>query len=262
CATWSTATWRPTSTDGSGRPARAPTPARTTGSSTPLPRPSGSTRTAGTCATTCPSCGRCGARPPTSPGTCPTGYRPVISSRSSTTPPSARTRWPATRRSGPADPARRRHDPVLTDLAVDRGPGHSQVARRLGPVAADTVQARHDGVALDRLQRGEHAAADGLRLGGQVGQRDRPGPAVRHDPPDDLVELLDVARPPVAQQHPHRIGRAHQPAGTVGQAVDQERHEVAHVVHVVAQRRYLDRLRELLDDAGQRAVDPAGTGTG
>ena len=52
---WSTATWPPTTTAGSGWPAPAPTPHRSTGCSAPTARPSGSTRTGPTWPGTCPS---------------------------------------------------------------------------------------------------------------------------------------------------------------------------------------------------------------
>ena len=54
-AGWSTATSPPTSTAGSGRPAAAPTPRRTSGSSTRSPRAGSSTPTAPTSGAGCPS---------------------------------------------------------------------------------------------------------------------------------------------------------------------------------------------------------------
>ena len=72
-ACWSTATWPPTSTAGSGRRAAGPTRRRTSGCSTRSPRARSSTPRATTCAGSCPSCAACPARRCTSRGRCPAG---------------------------------------------------------------------------------------------------------------------------------------------------------------------------------------------
>jgi hypothetical protein len=60
------------------------------------------------------------------------------------------------------------------------------------------------------------------------------------------VQLLDVARPPVAHEDVHGLGRADE--GTVREASEQVWHQLGDVLDVVAQRRHLDGPRE----AGQQ----------
>src|SRR5580698_1826403 len=139
--------------------------------------------------------------------------------------------------------ARRHHDPVLMDLAVDRGAGHAQRLRRLHLVAVEVEQALHDGVALHRLQRAEQPPAHGPALGREVLGLDDAGAAVLHDTPQYLPQLLGVARPVVAQQQLHRLGGADQAAGRI-ELAQQERHELMQIVGVMPQRRQLDRARE------------------
>ncbi len=110
---------------------------------------------------------------------------------------------PAPRRPGSA--RGRGGDAVAADLAVDRGAGHAEVARRLGLVAVVVQQRVDDRVALDRLQRREHAAGDGADLGRQVVRGEDARPAARDGLAQHLVELVDVARPPVAHEQPHRL---------------------------------------------------------
>jgi deoxyribodipyrimidine photo-lyase len=99
CSTCGTATWRAISTAGSGSPARAPTPRRTSGCSTRSSRVGTTTPRATTSAAGCRSCARCRAmavhEPWTLPGGPPNGYR----GRWSTTLPSGRRRCAATPRS-------------------------------------------------------------------------------------------------------------------------------------------------------------------
>ena len=88
--------------------------------------------------------------------------------------------------------------------------------------------------------------------GGRSAGRQHAGPAPRHGLAQHLVELLDVARPAVAHQHPHRLRRAGQLAAP-GQPGDQVRHQLGDVLDVVPQRRHLDRAREARPAARRRA---------
>src|SRR5438034_8656888 len=64
-----------------------------------------------------------------------------------------------------------------------------------------TTLFRSDRVPLDRLQRGQQAAADRPALGGQVARHDQAGPAALDDLLEDLPELLGVARPVRSEEH-------------------------------------------------------------
>ena len=105
---WSTATWPPTTTAGSGWPAPGPTPRRSTASSVRTGRRSASTPTAAMW-----------------PGTCPSTGHPPTRRRSSTTPPSARGAGPV---AGGQGDGRRGRGPMS-------GPGRRPGLRRLRPRA-------------------------------------------------------------------------------------------------------------------------------
>lgn len=107
---WSTATSPPTTTDGSGWPASAPARPRSTGSSTPPCRRSGSTLTVPTW-------------PAGSPSTADrTTHRPW-----STTPPNGSRHWPGGRRPGPhpGRPGREGRIPGGRDATVRRLPARA-----------------------------------------------------------------------------------------------------------------------------------------
>src|SRR6266566_3804227 len=63
-------------------------------------------------------------------------------------------------------------DSVLVDLAVDGGPGHAQRLGRADLVALVILQALHDRVPLDGLQRGQQPPAHRPALGRQVPRHD------------------------------------------------------------------------------------------
>src|SRR4051794_38123234 len=146
------------------RPARAPAPAA---------RPAGWSPTA----RARPRCRRGRGRPAprARPGGRPPRARPARCSRRRSGPLRGRESgmpWPAPR----SGRVRGRHgDPVLADLAVDRRSRHRQPAGRLDLVAAGVDQRLDDGVALQRLQRGEHALAGDPALRRQVADPDHAG---------------------------------------------------------------------------------------
>src|SRR5262249_47943667 len=78
------------------------------------------------------------------------------------------------------------HDPVLVDLAVDGGPGHSERLGGLDLVPVEVEQALHDGIALHRLQRAQQAAADGAAFWRQVRGLDDAGPPELDNPAKHL----------------------------------------------------------------------------
>ena len=131
--------------------------------------------------------------------------------------------------------------------------------RRLGLVAVVVQQRVDDRVALDRFQRREHPAGDGPHLGRQVVGGEHARAAAGHRLAQHLVELLDVAGPPVAHEQPHGLGRAGQ-LGAAGEPRDEVRHQLGHVLDVVAQRRHHDRAREELQqvDGVVGAAEPPG----
>src|SRR5580704_6817648 len=151
---------------------------------------------------------------------------------------------------GPRGSAPGGDDPVLVDLAVDRGARHAQ--RFGGPdlVAVVILQALHDRVPLDGLQRGQQPAAHRPALRRQVLGHDRPGPAALDDLLEHLPELLGVARPGVPQQQLHGLGRAGQPT-LLAEPGQEERHQLVQVLDVMAQRRQLHRALEEPQQPGQ-----------
>src|SRR5580704_14229170 len=91
---------------------------------------------------------------------------------------------------GSSGSAAGRDDAVLVDLAVDSGPGHAQRLGRPDLVAVVVLQALHDRVPLDRLQRGQQPAAHRPALRGQVARHNQAGPAALHDLFEDVPEQI------------------------------------------------------------------------
>src|SRR5271165_6147008 len=141
-------------------------------------------------------------------------------------------------------------DPVLVDFAVDRGPGHAQRLGRPDLVAVMVLQALHDRVPLDRLQRGQQPPAYRPAFGRQVLRHDHAGPAALDDLLEHLPELFGVARPVVPQQQLHRLRGAGQ-AALLAEPGQEEGHQLVQVLDVVAQRRQLHRALEEPQQPGQ-----------
>src|SRR5208337_41234 len=141
-------------------------------------------------------------------------------------------------------------DAVLVDFAVDRGPRHAQRLGRPDLVAVVVLQALHDRIPLDRLQRGQQPPAHRPAFGRQVLRHDHPGPAALDDLLEHLPELFGVARPVVPQQQLHRLRGAGQ-AALLAEPGQEEGHQLVQVLDVVAQRRQLHRALEEPQQPGQ-----------
>src|SRR3954469_15262649 len=152
--TSSTATWPATTTAGSGSPAPARTPRRTTGCSTRSARASSTTRAAPTSAAGCPSCATSRTASCTSRGRHRVASRRATPSRSSSTPPSATWRSRATSRCAPVPEGHTLHRLARQQTALFAG----------RPVRVTSPQGRFaagagllDGRVLDRvIAHGKH----------------------------------------------------------------------------------------------------------